>query len=113
MGSKSRCRILLYDMENSLAKYFKQYLASYEKADAKVRELERAPLSRIWEMWPQDSELQKVAAEDEARKIFAILAKRRWASLSLMSKYLPRVPSAAVAPAASDSERHSCVDWQR
>ena len=111
---KQMPEILLYDMENSFAKYFKQYLASYEKADAKLRELERAPLSRIWSEWPQDSELQKVAAEDEARKIFAILlAQQRWSSLSLMSKYLPRVPSAAVAPAASDSERHSCVDWQR
>ena len=106
--------ILLYDMENSFEKYREQYLASYEKADAKVRELEQAPFSPIWSMWPQDSELQKVAAEDEMRKVFTILlAQQRWASLSLMSKYLPRVPSAAVAPAASDSERHSCVDWQR
>ena len=99
---KQMPEILLYDMENSFAKYREQY----EKADAKVRELEEAPFSRMWSMWPQDSELQKVAAEDEVRKIVAILAKQRWASLRLLYKYLPRVPSAAVAPAASDSERH-------
>ena len=64
-------RILLYSLENSFGKY----MEAYRDAGEKVRELKQAPFVPMWSMWPQDPQLQKLAAYEEVRNIVAILGK--------------------------------------
>lgn len=66
-----RSRILLYSLENSFGKY----MEAYRDAGEKVRELKQAPFVPMWSMWPQDPQLQKLAAYEEVRNIVAILGK--------------------------------------
>ena len=75
-------RILLYSLENSFGKY----MEAYRDAGEQVRELEKAPFVPMWGMWPQDPQLQKLAAYEEVRNIVAILAKRAAGGMGQLEK---------------------------
>ena len=75
-------RILLYSLENSFGKY----MEAYRDAGETVRELEKAPFGPMWGMWPQDPQLQKLAAYEEVRNIVAILAERAAGDTSQLGK---------------------------